>query len=468
MTTGDVHSNTPTGKPSRFGRVERGVPRNADEEDSTSEPVKAREKVRMSDIRIKRMYSATQRQEMAKSGMAMPDGSYPIKDREDLANAVSAYGRAVAAGRGDEVKAWILSRAEDLDAMDTLPDDWKKTESDAEEAAENKAESESLRVANGKVVSCAKGDVSECGYKGGASCEACGAEAVVMDGAGEKAMTEAADDEEDEEENEGGKRPFPGAAPPFGGMAKGLDRNELLVQGKALMVDRLGVKDDKSYLCMGERKVLSGSPCADCKGGCMSGKGDPGALEVEGAALLLFGGEVKASAFSDAFGVYVVDVEAAEGRVEVCFKADGTLVRWELLGQAPDPVALGEDLADPIDAKQAAEVALGAVAHKDAKVVTVTAATVEGSDAYVVRLDDETAGKSWDVYLSLKGAHLLHQEFELQVDEKVESGEVEAPEGDAPEAPEVKEAPVEMIELDGFALDELDLIEAELSLDDED
>lgn len=48
----------------------------------------------VADIALKAMYSEEERMEMAKGGMALPDGSYPIKDEEDLKNAIMAYGRA--------------------------------------------------------------------------------------------------------------------------------------------------------------------------------------------------------------------------------------------------------------------------------------------------------------------------------------------------------------------------------------
>jgi hypothetical protein len=48
----------------------------------------------MDDIEVKRMYSADDRRAMAKAGDALPDGSFPIKDKEDLKNAIQAFGRA--------------------------------------------------------------------------------------------------------------------------------------------------------------------------------------------------------------------------------------------------------------------------------------------------------------------------------------------------------------------------------------
>ena len=69
----------------------------------------------------KRDYSAAERKAMAENGEALPDGSFPIKDRADLANAVREYGRAKDATKA---KAHIIARAEALDAADLLPPDW--------------------------------------------------------------------------------------------------------------------------------------------------------------------------------------------------------------------------------------------------------------------------------------------------------------------------------------------------------
>ena len=73
-------------------------------------------------IMAKRSFSADQRKEAAKSGEAMPDGSFPIKNKEDLANAVKAYGRAKDKAAA---KAHIIKRAKALGATDDLPMDWE-------------------------------------------------------------------------------------------------------------------------------------------------------------------------------------------------------------------------------------------------------------------------------------------------------------------------------------------------------
>lgn len=69
----------------------------------------------------KRMYSNDERMEMAKGGMALPDGSYPIKDEEDLRNAIQAYGRAK---DKNATREHIMKRARELDLEDLIPDNW--------------------------------------------------------------------------------------------------------------------------------------------------------------------------------------------------------------------------------------------------------------------------------------------------------------------------------------------------------
>lgn len=71
---------------------------------------------------FKREFSQEQRDSAAASGAAMPDGSFPIKSRKDLENAIHDWGRA---GSKPSVKDHIISRAKSLGATDLLPDDWK-------------------------------------------------------------------------------------------------------------------------------------------------------------------------------------------------------------------------------------------------------------------------------------------------------------------------------------------------------
>lgn len=67
-------------------------------------------------------FSDDERKRLAQEGKAMPDGGYPIRNREDLVNAVRAYGRG---NNKEEVKKWIKKRAKELDAEQYLPENWQ-------------------------------------------------------------------------------------------------------------------------------------------------------------------------------------------------------------------------------------------------------------------------------------------------------------------------------------------------------
>lgn len=66
-------------------------------------------------------YDSEQRKRMAKSGTAMPDGSYPIADVEDLKNAIQAIGRAK---NPAAAKRHIKKRASALGHSELIPDSW--------------------------------------------------------------------------------------------------------------------------------------------------------------------------------------------------------------------------------------------------------------------------------------------------------------------------------------------------------
>jgi hypothetical protein len=72
---------------------------------------------------MEREFGADERKAAAKSGEAMPDGSFPIKNEEDLHNAVQAIGRAK---NPAAAKAHIKTRAKALGCQGCLPDDWKE------------------------------------------------------------------------------------------------------------------------------------------------------------------------------------------------------------------------------------------------------------------------------------------------------------------------------------------------------
>lgn len=70
----------------------------------------------------KRAYSSDERESLAESGKALPDGSYPIVTVQDLKNALRAFGRAK---NKAEVARHIKRRAKALGATDLLPTEGK-------------------------------------------------------------------------------------------------------------------------------------------------------------------------------------------------------------------------------------------------------------------------------------------------------------------------------------------------------
>lgn len=65
--------------------------------------------------------STDARQAAADKGLALPDGSYPIRDKAELAKAILAIGRA---SDVQAAKRHVIKRARALDALSMLPDSW--------------------------------------------------------------------------------------------------------------------------------------------------------------------------------------------------------------------------------------------------------------------------------------------------------------------------------------------------------
>ena len=70
----------------------------------------------------KRDIPQAERDADAKSGAAMPDGSYPIRSKGDLRNAIKAVGRGGA--DHDAIRRHIIARAKSLGLTDMIPDNW--------------------------------------------------------------------------------------------------------------------------------------------------------------------------------------------------------------------------------------------------------------------------------------------------------------------------------------------------------
>lgn len=85
-------------------------------------------------------FSEEERKKLAEEGKALPDGSFPIRNLQDLKDAISSFGRA---SNKKRVKRWIKKRAKDLGSEEEIPDSWKKAdyddENDESENSEEKA-----------------------------------------------------------------------------------------------------------------------------------------------------------------------------------------------------------------------------------------------------------------------------------------------------------------------------------------
>ena len=69
------------------------------------------------------------RQRLAEEGKALKDGSYPIRNINDLRNAVQAYGRAKPGSKA-AVRKHIMKQARALDRKDLIPENWKVASSE--------------------------------------------------------------------------------------------------------------------------------------------------------------------------------------------------------------------------------------------------------------------------------------------------------------------------------------------------
>lgn len=220
-----------------------------------------------------------------------------------------------------------------------------------------------------------------------------------------KESEEEMDDEEDmsEEDMVPMRRPMAGTVPSMEEM-------------RMARLRKLGTKSAdvgvNGYLCAIDRKVYPGatSVCDDCPGGCMSEKGLPGLLHVEGLAEMMFKGDVIDSGYSQEADMFVVDVQTKSGHVNEIF-IDGTTA--EVLGfhRLDDSVFEQKSLMDDIqliDFNEAAEIAIKSI---PGVVVAVEPSVFEGFDAYQVEVDGLDQ-KSYDVFVALDGEVLGWDKWE--------------------------------------------------------
>ena len=99
--------------------IPAGGGENMNENNNEIEPVE--------DEMAKRDYTTQQRNRMAHEGQAMPDGSFPIANEQDLRNAIQSVGRA---SDPAAARRHIARRARALGLTDLLPEEWKTNKFD--------------------------------------------------------------------------------------------------------------------------------------------------------------------------------------------------------------------------------------------------------------------------------------------------------------------------------------------------
>lgn len=75
----------------------------------------------LTEASLARDFNQEERKKLAKSGEALPDGSFPIVNEDDLRNAIRAIGRA---SNSSAAKAHIKKRAKALGLVNLIPDTW--------------------------------------------------------------------------------------------------------------------------------------------------------------------------------------------------------------------------------------------------------------------------------------------------------------------------------------------------------
>lgn len=293
--------------------------------------------------------------------------------------------------------------------------------------------------ADGSVLKCAKSlSAEECGFTPGAKvCGKCGAMPLQMKAMMEEDEEEMPEDEMVEDISTDEEMPVPAPKKkPVAAMAEEEDEEdeedeeEMPMAGdmEAMRNRRLASMGMKSadvgrtgYLCAIDRKVYPGGTgvCDDCPGGCVSEKGMPGLLHVEGLAEDMFEGKILDSGYSAEADMFVVDVQAKDGRAVEVF-VDGTngeVLGWHKLDQdAFEQKSLLDEMM-LIDFNEAAEIAVKSI---EGSVVAVEPDVFEGYDAYAVEIDG-IDGKSYDVFVALDGEVLGYDKYEPEEAEDIEA-----------------------------------------------
>ena len=203
------------------------------------------------------------------------------------------------------------------------------------------------------------------------------------------------------------------------------EKMAMLERMRKKRIRAMGMKSDDfgsdGYLCAIERKSYDGakSVCDDCPGGCVSEKGLPGLLHVEGLAEQMFDGKVLDSGYSAKADMYVIDVQVKSGAVNEVF-IDGTtaeVMGFHRLDNSVFEQKSAEEGIHMIEFFEAADIAIKSI---DGHVIGVEPDSFEGIDAYAVEID-AFDGKSYDVFVSLDGEVLGYDKYEMDEAEEIEA-----------------------------------------------
>jgi uncharacterized membrane protein YkoI len=222
------------------------------------------------------------------------------------------------------------------------------------------------------------------------------------------------EDEEDEDTEEDEEEKGYGAS-------MGVDLDAARKRRLMSMGEKSAEYGRNAYMCAVERKVYPGgaSVCDDCPGGCVAEKGMPGLLSVEGIAESMFDGKVLDSGYSSDADMFVVDVQAKDGRAVEVF-VDGTtaeVLGWHKLDETSFEQKSALDSMMVIDFHEAADIAVKSI---QGSVVAVEPDIFEGFDAYAVEIEG-IDGKSYDVFVSLDGEVLGYDKYEPEEAQDIEA-----------------------------------------------
>jgi uncharacterized membrane protein YkoI len=208
-------------------------------------------------------------------------------------------------------------------------------------------------------------------------------------------------------------------------MAEAEKQNIMMDKYRKRRMATMGMKSDEigeyDYICAIERKSYSAvtSVCDNCPGGCVAEKGMPGLLSVEGMAEEMFDGKVIDSGYSPDADMFVVDVQAKDGKAVEVF-IDGTsaeVMGWHKLDESVFEQKAAIDELNLISFTDAAEIAVKSI---DGHVVAVEPDNFEGIDSYAVEIEGFD-GKSYDVFIALDGEVLGYDKYEPEEAEEIEA-----------------------------------------------